>query len=67
MFFRCLVQSIILSLTTPGYPNKGKLDLMKYYDASKRQPEKRQRINDSMAMEIDIKRLIWSSEILWKD
>ena len=40
---------------------------MKYYDASKRQPEKRQRINDSMAIEIDVKRLIWSSEILWKD
>ena len=53
--------------STPGYPNKGKLDLMKYYDASKRQPEKRQRINDSMAIEIDVKRLIWSSEILWKD
>lgn len=53
--------------STPGYPKKGKLDLMKYYDASKRQPHKRQRINDSRAIEIDIKRLIWSSDIQWKD
>jgi len=52
--------------STPGYPANGNPDLMKYYDATKRKPEELQRINDSIAMEIDIKRLIWSSEILWK-
>lgn len=52
--------------STPGYPVTGKLDLMKYYDAQKREPAAFQRVNDSIAMEIDIKRLIWSSEILWK-
>ena len=52
--------------STPGYPAKGKIDLMKYYDANKHQVEMRQRIKNSMAMEIDVKRLIWSSEILWK-
>lgn len=51
--------------TTPGYPSKGKIDLMKYYDDKKQQPENLQRINDSIAMEIDIKRLIWSSQIKW--
>ncbi|RZF93748.1 hypothetical protein EXT42_04775 [Pseudoalteromonas sp. CO302Y] len=52
--------------STPGYPMSGNLDLMKYYDKNKQKEEKFQRVNDSIAMEIDIKRLIWSSEILWK-
>ena len=52
--------------STPGYPAKGKIDLMKYYDTNKHQVKMRQRIKNSMAMEIDVKRLIWSSEILWK-
>jgi len=52
--------------STPGYPEKGKIDLMKYYNTNKREPDASQRVNDSIAMEIDIKRLIWSSEISWK-
>tara|TARA_Y100000588_G_scaffold385861_1_gene480033 strand:+ start:1319 stop:1441 length:123 start_codon:yes stop_codon:yes gene_type:complete len=40
---------------------------MKYYDQNKKKEEKFRRINDSIAMGIDIKRLIWSSETLWKD
>jgi len=51
--------------STPGYPLKGKIDLMKYYDESKVAPYAFQRVNDSIAIEIDIKRLIWSSEIIW--
>jgi len=52
--------------STPGYPTSGNLDLMKYYDKNKRESFLFQRVNDSIAMEIDIKRLIWSSEIIWK-
>jgi len=52
--------------STSGYPTSGNIDLMKYYDFNKRSPDAYQRVNDSIAMEIDIKRLIWSSEILWK-
>ncbi|XPF92905.1 hypothetical protein ACM9HF_12820 [Colwellia sp. RE-S-Sl-9] len=51
--------------STSGYPTSGKLDLMKYYDQKKQKEQKFQRVNDSVAMEIDIKRLIWSSEIVW--
>lgn len=53
--------------STPGYPTSGNLDLMKYYDDKKQKEEIFQRVNDSIAMEIDIKRLIWSSEIIWKN
>lgn len=51
--------------STPGYPKSGNIDLMKYYDFNKQAPGRNQRVNDSIAMEIDIKRLIWSSEIIW--
>ncbi len=51
--------------TTPGYPEKGAIDLMKYYDWSKSRVDFMRRMKDSTAMEIDIKRLIWSSQIKW--
>jgi len=51
--------------SAPGYPTSGNLDLMKYYNKKKKKEDLFQRVNDSVAMEIDIKRLIWSSEILW--
>ncbi|WP_151173842.1 hypothetical protein [Pseudoalteromonas ruthenica] len=58
-----LLQSVKKS--TPGYPTNGKLDLMKYYDTIKRPPSAYQRVTDSVAVEMDIKRLIWSSQITW--
>ena len=50
-----------------GYPNQGKIDLMKYYNNTKNTANLKQRITRSEALEVDIKRLIWSSEVLWKD
>ncbi|MDO6466470.1 hypothetical protein [Pseudoalteromonas carrageenovora] len=59
-----LLQSVKSS--TPGYPKKGKIDLMRYYNETKNNADMKQRITNSIAFEIDIKRLIWSSEIVWK-
>ena len=59
-----LMQSVKSS--TPGFPHKGKIDLMKYYNESKNNADLKKRISDSRAIEVDIKRLIWSSEIVWK-
>lgn len=58
-----LLQSIKSS--TPGFPSSGKIDLMKYYDWSKGRVTFRRRISDSVAMEEDIKRLIWGAKISW--
>jgi hypothetical protein len=52
---------------TPGYPAGGDVDLMKYYDIDKARIGFIRRINDTRAMGIDIKRLIWSSVITWKE
>ncbi|WP_258306426.1 hypothetical protein [Pseudoalteromonas sp. meg-B1] len=40
---------------------------MKYYNDTKNTANLKQRITRSEALEVDIKRLIWSSEVLWKD
>ncbi|MGO2130423.1 MAG: hypothetical protein ACTH4U_16955 [Pseudoalteromonas prydzensis] len=53
--------------SSPGYPKQGKIDLMKYYNETKNSANLKQRVTDSIAVEVDIKRLIWSSEVLWKD
>ena len=49
--------------STPGYPEKGSIDLMKYYDPDKSTVFFDRRMRDSIAMEIDIKRLIWAGNI----
>ena len=49
----------------PGYPKNGPIDLMKYYDPNKASIFFSRRIRDSIAMEIDIKRLIWGANIKW--
>jgi len=56
-----------IKASTPGYPTSGKIDLMKYYDEIKNKADFSRRVTDSIAMEVDIKRLIWSSEITWKN
>ncbi|KJY95793.1 hypothetical protein CWC12_01290 [Pseudoalteromonas ruthenica] len=39
--------------------------LMGYYDINKRPQSAYQRVTDSVAVEMDIKRLIWSPQITW--
>ena len=51
--------------STPGYPKKGAIDLMKYYDWEKSRADFLRRINDTVAMELDVKRLIWGAQIKW--
>ena len=51
--------------STPGYPAKGSIDLMKYYDQEKVRANLFRRIVDSVAMDIDVKRLIWGAQIKW--
>ncbi|MCF6299174.1 MAG: hypothetical protein L3J01_04770 [Thiomicrorhabdus sp.] len=51
--------------SSPGYPEKGPIDLMKYYDPNKSPVFFERRIRDSRAMEVDIKRLIWGANIQW--
>jgi hypothetical protein len=51
--------------STPGYPKSGPLDLMKYYDWEKAKIQFKRRIENTQAMEVDIKRLIWGAEIKW--
>jgi len=58
-----LTQSVKSS--TPGYPKSGSIDLMKYYDSDKAAIFFSRRIMDAIAMEIDIKRLIWGAKIQW--
>lgn len=58
-----LTQSVKSS--TPGYPKSGSIDLMKYYDSDKSAIFFSRRIMDTIAMEIDIKRLIWGAKIQW--
>jgi len=48
---------------TPGYPLKGSIDLMKYYDSNKRQALLPRRFKMTLADEQDVKRLIWLSQI----
>ena len=52
--------------TTPGYPKSGNIDLMKYYDWDKGRIDFLRRVTDTVAMEMDVKRLIWGAEIKWK-
>ena len=49
--------------STPGYPSKGEIDLMRYYDSSKnKKPVSSAMIySRTIADEIDVKRLIWMS------
>lgn len=51
--------------STPGYPSKGEIDLMRYYDSSKNtKPVSSGAIySRTIADEIDVKRLIWLSQI----
>ena len=51
--------------TTPGYPKKGAIDLMKYYDWEKSRADFYRRIRDTIAFGADIKRLIWGAKIQW--
>ncbi len=52
--------------STPGYPAKGPIDLMKYYDEKKSEAGVFfRRIIDSTAMDTDVKRLIWGAQIKW--
>jgi len=55
-----IIQSVKLS--TPGYPKKGPIDLMKYYDHEKFTANLSRRVRDTTAMEADIKRLIWGAK-----
>ncbi len=52
--------------STPGYPKKGLIDLMKYYDYKKVRADLSRRVVDSVVMGIDVKRLIWGAEIKWQ-
>lgn len=52
--------------STSGYPASGPIDLMRYYDDGKHNVAFRQLIEDSIASENDVKRLIWGSKIQWK-
>jgi hypothetical protein len=52
--------------STPGYPNSGPIDLMKYYDDKKQKASFSQLVNDSIVSEKDLMRLIWLSKIQWK-
>ena len=58
-----LLQSVKSS--TSGYPKKGAIDLMKYYDWEKSRADFNRRMRDSIAMEVDVKRLIWSAKLQW--
>lgn len=58
-----LTQSV--KSATPGYPKSGPIDIMKYYDSDKAAIFFNRRIIDTIAMEIDIKRLIWGAKIQW--
>jgi hypothetical protein len=49
--------------STPGYPNSGEIDLMKYYDRNKASARFSRIISDTKASEQDVKRLIWSSVV----
>jgi len=51
--------------STPGYPEKGSIDVMKYYDQDKVRANLFRRVRDSAAMSIDVKRLIWGASIKW--
>jgi len=51
--------------STPSYPKKGSIDLMKYYDQGKSEANFLRRVSDTMAMGIDLKRLIWGARIQW--
>lgn len=58
-----ILQSVKSS--TPGYPKSGPIDLMKYYDPDKQGAGMARRVNDTIAMGIDVKRLIWGAKITW--
>ena len=49
--------------STPGYPGKGSIDLMKYYDENKNAISRADRNMRTLADEQDVKRLIWLSNI----
>ena len=49
--------------STPGYPLKGEIDLMKYYDSSKNKTAVVGLYRRTYATEQDVKRLIWMSNI----
>ncbi len=51
--------------SAPGYPKKGSIDLMKYYNQGKSEANLFRRVTDSVAMETDVKRLIWGARIKW--
>jgi hypothetical protein len=59
-----IVTQSIMS-TTLGYPKNSPIDLMKYYDWDKSRVDFYRRIRDTVAMDIDIKRLIWGTKIEW--
>lgn len=58
-----LTQSVKSSV--PGYPKSGPIDLMKYYDGEKYRADFLTRVSNTVAMELDIKRLIWGAKIQW--
>jgi hypothetical protein len=52
-----LDQTVLRS--TPGYPQTGEVDLMKYYDATKFVPSRSSIVAATRAAEQDVKRLLW--------
>jgi len=49
--------------STPGYPSSGEIDLMKYYDRNKGSVGSADRYLRSVADEVDVKRLVWMSNL----
>lgn len=51
--------------STPGYPSAGEIDLMKYYDGSKHLVTASDRYKRTRADEVDLKRLVWMSNLIF--
>jgi hypothetical protein len=49
--------------STPGYPQAGSINLMKYYDAEKAAVAIEDEAARTVASELDVKRLIWMSKL----
>ena len=53
--------------STPGYPVQGEIDLMKYYDDRKNDDQSIDIFTRTTSNEIDVKRLIWMSNITFSE
>ncbi len=54
-----------IKTNTPSYPKNASIDLMKYYDLEKSKIDFYRRIRETTVVEMDVKRLIWGSQIKW--